>query len=138
MYPKQIDQKCSEEDSFLLITGQNDDASLLGKVSQPVAKDRDSQLFKTCNPAQNILHSTAMVKDPAIGRREVMRVESSKNSRLFEGKQLIPSKPSKDLTLDIDDLDIPWCDLELKERIGAGIPLLPLLFDKHSELLSNS
>ncbi|XP_048321303.1 serine/threonine-protein kinase CTR1 isoform X5 [Ziziphus jujuba] len=84
------------------------------------AKDRDSQLFKTCNPAQNILHSTTMAKDPAIGRREAMRVDSSKSSRLFEGSQLIPSKPTKEFTLDIEDLNIPWCDLVLKERIGAG------------------
>uniref|UniRef100_A0A7N0UBW3 non-specific serine/threonine protein kinase n=1 Tax=Kalanchoe fedtschenkoi TaxID=63787 RepID=A0A7N0UBW3_KALFE len=30
------------------------------------------------------------------------------------------SKPNTDFDLDIDDLDIPWCDLVLKERIGAG------------------
>ncbi|XP_048321300.1 serine/threonine-protein kinase CTR1 isoform X2 [Ziziphus jujuba] len=101
-------------------TGQSDDSSLIGKVSHPGAKDRDSQLFKTCNPAQNILHSTTMAKDPAIGRREAMRVDSSKSSRLFEGSQLIPSKPTKEFTLDIEDLNIPWCDLVLKERIGAG------------------
>ncbi|XP_048321304.1 serine/threonine-protein kinase CTR1 isoform X6 [Ziziphus jujuba] len=58
--------------------------------------------------------------DPAIGRREAMRVDSSKSSRLFEGSQLIPSKPTKEFTLDIEDLNIPWCDLVLKERIGAG------------------
>ncbi|XP_048321301.1 serine/threonine-protein kinase CTR1 isoform X3 [Ziziphus jujuba] len=86
MYPKQIDRKCSEE-SFLLVTGQSDDSSLI---------------------------------DPAIGRREAMRVDSSKSSRLFEGSQLIPSKPTKEFTLDIEDLNIPWCDLVLKERIGAG------------------
>ncbi|XP_048321302.1 serine/threonine-protein kinase CTR1 isoform X4 [Ziziphus jujuba] len=84
MYPKQIDRKCSEE-SFLLVTGQSDDSSLI-----------------------------------AIGRREAMRVDSSKSSRLFEGSQLIPSKPTKEFTLDIEDLNIPWCDLVLKERIGAG------------------
>ncbi|XP_027350210.1 serine/threonine-protein kinase CTR1-like isoform X2 [Abrus precatorius] len=32
----------------------------------------------------------------------------------------IPSKPSKELALHMEDLDIPWTDLVLKEKIGSG------------------
>ncbi|KAF3441720.1 hypothetical protein FNV43_RR15635 [Rhamnella rubrinervis] len=119
MYPKQLDRKSTEGDSFILITGRIEDTSLLGKVNQPGAKDGDAELFKPYNPAQNIVHPMTVVKDPAIGRRDALR-DSIKSSRLPEGSQLVSSKPSNELNLDIDDLDIPWNDLDLKERIGAG------------------
>lgn len=119
MCPKQFDQKSSEGDNFFLITGH---------IDHPGAKDGDSQLFKSCNPAQNIVHSTTVVNDPAIGRRDALR-DSVKTSRFLEGSQLVSSKPSNELNLDIDDLDIPWNDLVLKERIGAGSSL-PFLLDK--------
>lgn len=41
--------------------------------------------------------------------------------RFVEGSQLIPSKPTRELTLDMEDLDIPWSDLVLREKIGSGI-----------------
>ncbi|KAK8685569.1 hypothetical protein V6N13_041569 [Hibiscus sabdariffa] len=34
--------------------------------------------------------------------------------------QLVPHKPRKEVTLEVDDLDIPWSDLLLNDRIGAG------------------
>lgn len=34
--------------------------------------------------------------------------------------QLLSGKTSKELSLDTEDSDIPWNDLVLKERIGAG------------------
>jgi serine/threonine-protein kinase CTR1 len=37
-----------------------------------------------------------------------------------EGSQLLSGKTSKELSLDAEDSDIPWNDLVLKERIGAG------------------
>ncbi|XP_031102668.1 serine/threonine-protein kinase CTR1-like [Ipomoea triloba] len=33
---------------------------------------------------------------------------------------LLSHKPGKELALDVEDLDIPWTDLVLKEKIGAG------------------
>lgn len=30
------------------------------------------------------------------------------------------ARGNTDISLDVDDLDIPWSDLVLKERIGAG------------------
>lgn len=41
--------------------------------------------------------------------------------RFAEGSQLIPSKHARELNLDMEDLDIPWCDLVLREKIGSGI-----------------
>ena len=65
-------------------------------VSRPAKAGRDS-------PQNSIQLST---KDPPVGHGGV--------------GPLIP-KPSNDLALGIEDLVIPWSDLELKERIGAGI-----------------
>ncbi|KAG6744133.1 hypothetical protein POTOM_052843 [Populus tomentosa] len=39
---------------------------------------------------------------------------------ISEGSQLVSGKTSDELSLDVEDLDIPWSDLVLKERIGAG------------------
>ncbi|KAH9674826.1 serine/threonine-protein kinase CTR1 [Citrus sinensis] len=97
--------------------------------------DRDFELFNSCNPTQNMTHSINMVKDPnplkhiqPIGHRDAQpglssidqRVDASKDLRFSESGQLVPGKPSKEFTFDVDDLDIPWNDLVLKEKIGAG------------------
>ncbi|XP_010543468.1 PREDICTED: serine/threonine-protein kinase CTR1-like isoform X2 [Tarenaya hassleriana] len=34
--------------------------------------------------------------------------------------QCLPTRQNRELGLDVDDLDIPWSDLVLKEKIGAG------------------
>ncbi|XP_048321305.1 serine/threonine-protein kinase CTR1 isoform X7 [Ziziphus jujuba] len=97
------------------------------KPVEPIIDFRSlaKQYFSDCQSLNLVFDeaSTGQSDDSsliAIGRREAMRVDSSKSSRLFEGSQLIPSKPTKEFTLDIEDLNIPWCDLVLKERIGAG------------------
>ncbi|XP_055807112.1 serine/threonine-protein kinase CTR1-like isoform X2 [Solanum dulcamara] len=49
------------------------------------------------------------------------RTDTINDKRYFEGGgRLAPAKPSRELVLDVEDLDIPWNDLVLKERIGAG------------------
>lgn len=53
------------------------------------------------------------------------RTDTINDKRYFEGGgRLAPAKPSRKLVLDVEDLDIPWNDLVLKERIGAGNPSL--------------
>ncbi|CAH8269942.1 unnamed protein product [Arabidopsis lyrata] len=34
--------------------------------------------------------------------------------------QPVPNRANRELGLDGDDMDIPWCDLNIKEKIGAG------------------
>ncbi|KAG5582730.1 hypothetical protein H5410_053357 [Solanum commersonii] len=49
------------------------------------------------------------------------RTDTINDQRYFEGGgRLAPAKPSRELVLDVQDLVIPWNDLVLKERIGAG------------------
>lgn len=137
MRPKQNDVKYIDGNENMLITIDDHETSRFKlHPAQPNAQDQDSELFKTCNPAQNVTHSTTMVKDtthlkhvPPIGQREAQplfvlsnsRVEAVKDSRFIEGGQLVPGKLSADPSLDIEDFDIPWSALILKERIGAGI-----------------
>uniref|UniRef100_A0A5B7AXT4 non-specific serine/threonine protein kinase n=1 Tax=Davidia involucrata TaxID=16924 RepID=A0A5B7AXT4_DAVIN len=137
MYPKQSDRKCMDRNNFAPSSSNSEEISQLSmpqKAAWSIVHDRDSQQFKSCNP-QNVLSMTNVVRDPVplkhlppIGHREVqplvalsrMRVDTVKNLRFVEGGQLVPKKPSKDLMLDVEDLDIPWSDLVLKEKIGAG------------------
>ena len=129
MYPKQYDRKYTDG-SFLLVPGHGDDNSPQGKVGQPGAQDRDSQPFKTCVPSQNIMQSTPVVKGPSVGHGDV--AECVKNSRFGDGGHLVTSMPSHEFGLDVEDLNIPWNDLVIKERIGAGISFLSLLLTKKS------
>lgn len=55
------------------------------------------------------------------------RMDTSKNARFGEGGQLVPSQ-SSEYTFEVDDLNIPWSDLVLKERIAAGSFLLLLKY----------
>ncbi|KAM7255280.1 hypothetical protein ACFE04_020521 [Oxalis oulophora] len=48
------------------------------------------------------------------------RPDTSRGMRYSDSVQLGPGKLNKEITLDVEDLDIPWSDLVLRERIGAG------------------
>ncbi|KDP37292.1 hypothetical protein JCGZ_06746 [Jatropha curcas] len=132
---KQIERTDGDRSNLVQVTSNNNEISQLPlpmKIGRTSAQDRNTQAFKPYNPSHNMKQSIQMVKDPLplkhipnIARRDVQplvtlpdqRVDTSKNSRFSEDSQLVPSK---ELTLDVDDLDIPWSDLVLKERIGAG------------------
>lgn len=112
------------------ISSNTDDISQLPlppNIVQPTAYYRDSQY------SQSIIHSMNINNDPlkhisAKGPRDdpvlvfsdVLR-DATKDSRFAKGRQLVPHKPRKEVALEVDDLDIPWSDLFLKERISAGI-----------------
>ncbi|KAL6145730.1 hypothetical protein ACLB2K_056415 [Fragaria x ananassa] len=117
MYPK---QKFTDGNNLFLDSSLDDDTSMH-------VDDRSPQLLKSYNPSQNIVHQQTMLKDqiplkriPPIGHRDISRLDTSRDSRFGEGLQVVPGKPNKELTFDVDDLDIPWSELALKERIGAG------------------
>ncbi|KAM2893095.1 hypothetical protein FF1_008486 [Malus domestica] len=122
IHPKQFDRKSTEGKN--LISNLSGDTSAHAKIPRTSGDDRNPQLF---NPLQNILHTPPMVNDPIplkcmppVGHRDGPRVDTITDSRFVEGVQLVPSKPSRELGFDIEDLDIPWSELIIKERIGAG------------------
>ncbi|KAI4349019.1 hypothetical protein L6164_009675 [Bauhinia variegata] len=105
------------------------------QVLYPSTQDQGSETFKSCNLPQNIVDSTAMGKDimpfklnRPVGHKDIQsslvltnsNVDVIEGRRFTEGSQLVPSKTSRELGLDVEDFDIPWSDLVLKERIGSG------------------
>ncbi|XXG64703.1 hypothetical protein AAC387_Pa05g2584 [Persea americana] len=46
--------------------------------------------------------------------------DKNKDQRVIESGQIVPTRLDSNLALEVDDFDIPWSDLVLKERIGAG------------------
>ncbi|WOL03471.1 serine/threonine-protein kinase CTR1 [Canna indica] len=48
------------------------------------------------------------------------KANMKKDFRLMEDSKQGGNKPSNDIGLAVDDLEIPWTELVLKERIGAG------------------
>ena len=130
LYPKKLDKISTDRDNLVQISSNLDDISQLPlppNIARPTAHDRDSHY------SQSIILSHNIIKDPLkrispLGHRDVPVLvlsdpmgDATKDSRFAEGSQLVPSKPSRELALEVDDLDIPWSDLVLKERIGAGI-----------------
>ncbi|KAJ7976058.1 CTR1-like protein kinase [Quillaja saponaria] len=125
--PKQLDGKLRERNDLASVSKDIIETSELGvhpQVSQPSIEDQGSQTFKSCNPSPNVIHSTTKGKDghhlKQTARRDVhpplvlphSRGDALRDRRFSEG--------SRELALDMEDLDIPWSDLVLKERIGAG------------------
>ncbi|XP_043698334.1 serine/threonine-protein kinase CTR1-like [Telopea speciosissima] len=110
------------------VTNDNDE-SFLSPLPQRAdwqdVHDRESQVQNLCNPVENVMIPKQFVKDSvqlkpiAPNRhRDVQWADTSKDLRFPEGS--VPSKSSTELSLEVEDLDIPWSELVLKERIGAG------------------
>ncbi|KAE9585414.1 putative protein kinase TKL-CTR1-DRK-2 family [Lupinus albus] len=94
----------------------------------PSPHDQGSETFKSCNIVESTGKDPLPLKHNHPGHRGIQTPLAVTNSnvdvidsrRFVEGSQLIPSKPTRDLALDMEDLDIPWGDLVLKEKIGSG------------------
>ncbi|XP_039039786.1 serine/threonine-protein kinase CTR1-like isoform X2 [Hibiscus syriacus] len=102
LYANKHDKIDTEGNKLVQISSNIDGISLLPRppnIARPTSHDRDSQY------SQPIVHSKNIINDP---------------SRFTEGSEHVPSKPSGELALEADDLDIPWSDIVLRERIGAG------------------
>ncbi|KAK8280233.1 hypothetical protein V6Z12_D09G162300 [Gossypium hirsutum] len=94
--PKKLGKIGTERNNLVQISSNMDDISQLPlppNIAQPTAYNR---VFS-----------------------DVLR-DAAKDSRFAKGSQLVPHKPRKKVALEVGDLDIPWSDLILKERIGAG------------------
>lgn len=140
MYLKESDRRLSERSGHIQNFGNNDESS---QLPLPV-QGAESHLFKSGSPSQpqDVLHGANVGRDPTPQRHVITTghrdsrpklglptpaVDSSRDSRFSEQSSFI----SNDLSLEIEDLNIPWSDLVLKERIGAGMPIsLPSLLLK--------
>lgn len=99
---------------------------------------KESVLPRPSN-GQDVVNSTDIVKGsmpikllPPIGHKGVQplivlpdpRGITNKDMRFGEGSSYFPSKSSGELAFDVEDLNIPWSDLALKEKIGEGMVCL--------------
>lgn len=120
-------------------SSKNDDPQFHNQDVFPSYHDKESHLQKWQNPSQN-----SIIPQPFVGVQippkpikrsehgEIpfalsdLRADKSKDQRPSENVQLVTNKSGYDFPLDMDDLEIPWSALVLKERIGAGIFLFCL------------
>ncbi|OVA04645.1 Protein kinase domain [Macleaya cordata] len=116
--------------------GESGETSMLPMpqgFGRPNVRDRDSLMQSSRDPAQSVVSSLDLVRDPMNhippnGHREIQaivpvnpRADMDRDLRFMQGSQLVPnSRSSSELSFDVEDLDIPWSDLDLKEKIGAG------------------
>lgn len=83
--------------------GENDGSAENGGGSVPPSANM---------PPQNIMRASNQVQD-------VVPINAPPIN------QPVVNRANRDLGLDGDDMDIPWCDLNIKEKIGAGISFYP-------------
>ncbi|XP_022767170.1 serine/threonine-protein kinase CTR1-like isoform X3 [Durio zibethinus] len=129
LYPKKLDKIGPDRNALVQISSKINGSSQLPlrpNVAGPTSHDGDSQYSRSKIHSKNIIKDSLKRISP-IRHRDVAVlgfsdpiVDAIKDSRFFEGSQLVSSKPSRELALEVDDLDIPWSDLVLRERIGSG------------------
>ncbi|CAL1373072.1 unnamed protein product [Linum trigynum] len=114
----------AEEDHKFPNNNETSQPLLPPRATRTGGQDRSLQPPKVYNPAQskqpsNMLKDHTPIKHVPPTGQHLLSVSSS-DARFSEGSQLISGRPSKDLSLEAEEFDIPWTDLVLKERIGAG------------------
>lgn len=93
-------------------------------------RDKEHQLSKVYNPP-SMLNPMNMDKDlvlvkhvPPIrkdAQSPVAQADTVNDARfLAGGGHVVSAISSEELALDVEEFDIPWNDLVLKEKIGAG------------------
>ncbi|KAH8505787.1 hypothetical protein Peur_044891 [Populus x canadensis] len=102
-------------------TGTVHDGEAPGFSMYPKKTDRtDSEISNHVQLPSNSNEISQSPLPPKVSRISNHVQLPSKDSMFSEGSQLLSGKTSKELSLDGEDSDIPWNDLVLKERIGAG------------------
>nr|XP_029118350.1 serine/threonine-protein kinase CTR1 isoform X1 [Elaeis guineensis]XP_029118351.1 serine/threonine-protein kinase CTR1 isoform X1 [Elaeis guineensis]XP_029118352.1 serine/threonine-protein kinase CTR1 isoform X1 [Elaeis guineensis] len=105
------------------------------RVAQPDGQDGNLLLHELHNPSQNVVSSEQILREQShvkqiaqVGHLNVSpslafsdsRAEKNNDLRFIKEHHFGQTKPTKDTSLAMDDLMIPWRDLVLKEKIGAG------------------
>ncbi|KAF5747830.1 serine/threonine-protein kinase CTR1 [Tripterygium wilfordii] len=127
LYPKQYDKMGRDRNNVVQIPRNGNEISQLTppvRVGLPGDQVADSRLLNLKNLIKDFplkpIQLTAHCDGQPILTSSDQRVDATKDLKFAEGSQLVSSRPSKELSFDVEDLDIPWSDLVLKERIGAG------------------
>ncbi|CAN4118854.1 unnamed protein product [Withania somnifera] len=127
------DRSCMDRKNAVPSSSNRDEISLLPLPPLNAWKkgqDKESQLSKMYNPPA-MLNPMNMDKDLALLKHVrpiqedaqplMARADTVKDTRfLAGGGHVFSAVPSEELALDIEEFNIPWNDLVLKEKIGAG------------------
>ncbi|KAL8154276.1 hypothetical protein V2J09_012036 [Rumex salicifolius] len=91
------------------------------KASQTTAHDRNPEVFESSDHPQNVIPPNAASNIvPPTGNISIQQFLASNSMHLLQGNDLLLSDPMRDINLHLEDLVIPWSEIDLKERIGAG------------------
>ncbi|KAF5737482.1 serine/threonine-protein kinase CTR1 [Tripterygium wilfordii] len=110
LYPKQYDKMGRDRNNNVQIPSNSDEIPRLPpqvRVGLPGDQVGDSRL----------LNSKDMIKDFPLNPIHGPPILTSSDQRVDAAKDF---RFSEEISLDVEDLDIPWSDLVVKERIGAG------------------
>lgn len=130
MYPKQSEGNYVDRTSCLPSSSNREEISITPAYAtnswikvhgQEQMLSRPSDFQEVMSSSNALKHSTPLNPRPPTGHENAQSY-----TRFGEGGQLVPCK-SSEYTFYVDDLNIPWSDLVLKERIGAGIVFWLLL-----------
>lgn len=89
----------------------------------PSSRNRETQLKSSCAPSENNIISSI------VDSRQLPAL-SNTNTRLVLGNTYsdkgrgFPKPLNAEFSCNMDDLEIPWNDLVLKEKIGSGVLLV--------------
>ncbi|OAY64383.1 Serine/threonine-protein kinase CTR1 [Ananas comosus] len=120
-----------DPNSFLHATNSDSEAThpRNQRIAQPHGQHGDLQPKKLCNSSQNIVSSEQIAQDQS--HADVMNVspilpfkdikaDKNTNFDVREENHFGQCSALNDISLAVDDLMIPWSELVLKEKIGAG------------------
>ncbi|KAL0410053.1 UNVERIFIED_CONTAM: Serine/threonine-protein kinase CTR1 [Sesamum latifolium] len=135
MYPKQSERNSADRNSSPPSSSNREEIFNTPFPTNSWIKVRGKeQLLSKQSNAQDVLSSMNVVEGsiplnliPPFGHKDVQPLippldpilHTTRHMRFDERGRLVPSKTSE-FTFEVDDLNIPWSDLVLKERIGAG------------------
>ncbi|KAL4020517.1 hypothetical protein IC575_019296 [Cucumis melo] len=134
VYQRPLNRK-DVDGKTIVVTGDKDRNSQLlnKKAAQLNTQDGKSEQFRSCVASPYSVQSTPFVENVVplshishIGSEDSEhllalshpRMDHANNLPFVDGSQLI-RKPNE-LSLGLEDLVIPWTDLDLREKIGAG------------------
>nr|XP_010327687.1 ethylene-inducible CTR1-like protein kinase isoform X1 [Solanum lycopersicum] len=129
----QSDRSCIDRNNVVSSSSNRDEISQLPLPplnAWKKGRDKESQLSKMYNP-RSMLNPVNMDEDQVLvkhvppfredAQSPMTRPDTVNDTRfLAGGGHVVSAIPSEELDLDVEEFNIPWNDLVLMEKIGAG------------------
>lgn len=116
----------AEGSNLMPVSGSSDSFVVLSQIIAQ-SEEHGRVPHNNMNPMHFINDSIPIMRVLPDGQRLIPtmaipnpRVDPNRDPRFIGGNQVGPIRSNTELSLDVEDLDIPWDDLIIKEKIGAG------------------